>query len=319
MGWSRRVKLIVSLSWMLLLMPAVTFAAGASLIPMGHSIGIQMELKGIYLTSDMPISSTDELKKGDVIQRLNGQEMKELTAFEQAVQKKSGAESYELGVLRNGRLHTVQVDRQFLNRLTPFLKDRTEGTGTLTYVDLQKGTYGALGHQIIDSTLDAAPSFKHGAIYLSEINQIKKSAPGIPGYKVSSIVDQANLLGNIRTNGVYGIFGVWKNTYNKVLAEPLEIMQPVDLEIGPAEIFTTVRDSTVESFTIQITKIEEEQFHFVLTDSKLLQTTGGILQGMSGSPVIQKGKFVGAITHMFVDEPEKGAGLFLVTMRSGEK
>src|SRR5690606_7146350 len=101
--------------------------------------------------------------------------------------------------------------------------------------------------------------------------------------------------------------------------EPLKIMQPSELQTGDAEIFTTVKGTEVESFSIRITQVEEEQFQFILTDPKLLETTGGILQGMSGSPVIQNGKFVGAVTHMFVDEPKKGAGLFLVTMRDGER
>ena len=88
-----------------------------------------------------------------------------------------------------------------MKRLLPFLKDRTEGTGTLTYVDPDKGTYGALGHQIIDSALKSPPSFKTGAIYLSEIGQIKKSVPGNPGYKISTIVEDEDFLGTIRING----------------------------------------------------------------------------------------------------------------------
>ena len=105
----------------------------------------------------------------------------------------------------------------------------------------------------------------------------------------------------------------------EVLAEPLEIMHPADVKVGEAEIYTTVKGTKVESFSIRITSVEKDQFHFILTDSKLLEMTGGILQGMSGSPVIQNGKFAGAVTHMFVDEPEKGAALFLETMRKGEK
>lgn len=92
-------------------------------------------------------------------------------------------------------------------------------------------------------------------------------------------------------------------------------MKKDEIKAGKAEIFTTVEGTEVESFTIDITSVEEDQFHITLTDPRLLEKTGGILQGMSGSPVIQEGKFAGAITHMFVDEPEKGAALFLETMR----
>jgi len=227
-------------------------------------------------------------------------------------------EKIHMNITRKGASIEVLAEKDAVKRLLPFLKDRTEGTGTLTYVDPQNGTYGALGHQIVDSSLKSPPPFKHGAIYLSEIEQIKKSIPGSPGYKISSIVKDDEYLGTIRTNGIYGIFGTWNDAYKKVLAEPLEIMQPAELQTGAAEIFTTVKGTEVEKFSIRITDVEEEQFHFILTDAKLLEATGGILQGMSGSPVIQNGKFVGAVTHMFVDEPKKGAGLFLVTMRDGE-
>ncbi len=95
-----------------------------------------------------------------------------------------------------------------------------------------------------------------------------------------------------------------------MLAEPLEIMQPAEVKVGTAEIYTTIKGTEVESFSIRITECRTRSVPFHLTDPKLLEATGGILQGMSGSPVIQNGKFVGAVTHMFVDEPEKGAALF---------
>jgi len=135
----------------------------------------------------------------------------------------------------------------------------------------------------------------------------------------SSIVKDERILGTIKENGIYGIFGTWNDTYSKVLAEPIEIMQPEQVKEGEAEIFTTVKGTEVESFSIKITKVDKEQFHFMLTDATLLETTGGILQGMSGSPIIQNGQFAGVVTHMYVDEPEKGAALFLTKMRTGEK
>jgi len=296
----------------------ISASSGDRVIPMGHSIGIQMDLSGIFVTNDVLVNNEQWLKAGDSIVRLNGTDIISIGDFEH-VMMKAKKEKIHMNISRKGAAVELLAEKDAVKRLLPFLKDRTEGTGTLTYVDPQKGTYGALGHQIVDSSLKSPPPFKHGAIYLSEIDQIKKSVPGTPGYKISSIVDDEDYLGTIQTNGIYGIFGTWNDAYKKVLAEPLEIMQPSELQVGAAEIFTTVKGTEVEKFSIRITDVEEEQFHFVLTDQKLLETTGGILQGMSGSPVIQNGKFVGAITHMFVDEPKKGAGLFLVTMRDGER
>ena len=242
-----------------------------------------------------------------------------LENFERTLSVIRDKQNVSMFILRNEETIQVQSDSEAMKRLIPFLKDRTEGTGTLTYVDPENGTYGALGHQIIDSSFNSPPSFTEGSIYLSKIGQIRKSMPGHPGYKISTIAKDEHVLGTINKNGVYGIFGTWNDAYKKVLAEPLEIMQPSNVKVGEAKIFTTVKGTEVEAFSIQITSVEKDQFHFTLTDAKLLEMTGGILQGMSGSPVIQNGKFAGAVTHMFVDEPEKGAALFLSTMRSGEK
>ena len=322
MGWSKQLKLIVSFSVVLLLMPIDADAASGndeSLIPMGHSIGIKMDLSGIFITNDVLLGKDEWLKAGDLIGEVDGVEISKLKNFESALSTIRDKEKVTILVLRNGETFQVRSDSEAMKRLIPFLKDTTEGTGTLTYVDTEKGTYGALGHQIIDSALKSPPSFTKGSIHLSEIDQIRKSAPGNPGYKISSIVKDESKLGTISKNGIYGIFGSWSSASKEVLAQPLEIMHSADVKVGDAEIYTTVKGTKVESFSIRITNVEKDQFQFILTDLELLKTTGGILQGMSGSPVIQNGKFAGAVTHMFVDEPTKGAALFLETMRKGEK
>ena len=146
-----------------------------------------------------------------------------LKNFEKALSSMHDKKEIALHVIRDEENSQIQADGEAMKRLLPFLKDRTEGTGTLTYVDPDKGTYGALGHQIIDSSLNSPPSFRSGAIYLSEIGQIKKSEPGIPGYKISTILENEDILGTIQINGIYGIFGSWNNAYKKVLAEPLKL------------------------------------------------------------------------------------------------
>lgn len=322
MGWSKQFKLIVSLAIILLFLPIGAKAASGNeqaLIPMGHSIGIKMDLSGVFITNDVLLGKDEWLKAGDLIGQVGNTAISKLKNFEQALSTIHGKEEVSVLVTRNGEPFQVQSDSEAMKRLLPFLKDRTEGTGTLTYVDPNKGTYGALGHQIIDSSFKSPPVFQAGSIHLSEIEQIRKSVPGNPGYKISTIIKDAHPLGTINKNNIYGIFGVWNKAHEEVLSKPLKIMHPVDIKVGLAEIYTTVEGTKVESFSIQITKVEKDQFLFTLTDAKLLEKTGGILQGMSGSPVIQNGQFAGAVTHMFVDEPKNGAALFLQTMRNGEK
>jgi stage IV sporulation protein B len=303
MEWSKQLKLIVSFSVALMFLPVnVNAESGSSesLIPMGHSIGIKMDLSGVFLINDVLLGKDEWLKAGDLIGQVNNAVISKLDNFEESLTGIREQEEVTLLISRNGETFQVQSDSEAIKGLLPFLKDRTEGTGTLTYVDPKKKSYGALGHQIIDSSFKSPPVFKEGTIHLSKIEQIRKSAPGNPGYKISSIVKKDHTLGTINKNGVYGIFGSWNDSYEEVLAEPLKIMHPTEVKVGEAEIFTTVKGTQVESFSIQITKVEADQFHFTLTDAKLLEKTGGILQGMSGSPVIQDGKFAGAITHMFV-------------------
>jgi len=322
MGWSRQLKLLLSFSLVLLLLPINAGLVSANdkvLIPMGHSIGIKMDLSGVFVTNDVMLDEDVWLKAGDLIEKVDNVSILKLEGFEKSLSNTHNLQKITMHILRDVEIVQIHSSSEAVKRLLPFLKDRTEGTGTLTYVDPSKGTYGALGHQIIDSAFNSPPSFTDGSIYLSKIGQIRKSLPGNPGYKISSIVKDEHILGSIKKNGIYGIFGTWNKAYKQVLAEPLEIMQPTSVKEGEAEIYTTVKGTEVESFSIQITSVEKDQFHFTLTDTKLLETTGGILQGMSGSPVIQNGKFAGAVTHMFVDEPEKGAALFLSTMRTGEQ
>ena len=322
MGWSRQLKLALSFSLVLLFLPVnAGFATSQDgmLIPMGHSIGIKMDLSGVFVTNDVLLEKDLWLRAGDLIEEVNNVPLTKLENLEKTLTGIRDKQNITILIIRNDEKIQVQSDSEAVKRLIPFLKDKTEGTGTLTYVDPKKGTYGALGHQIIDSSFNLPPSFTAGSIYLSKIGQIRKSMPGLPGYKISTIVKDETVLGTINKNGVYGIFGSWNDAYRKVLAQPLEIMQPANVKEGEAEIFTTVKGTEVESFSIRITRVEKDQFLFTLTDVGLLETTGGILQGMSGSPVIQNGKFAGAVTHMFVDEPEKGAALFLSTMRTGEK
>lgn len=322
MRWHKQLKFIVLLSIVLLCWPIgeeKAFANEETLIPMGHSISIQMDLAGVFLTNDLLVHNDEWLKAGDLIERIGDAPVTDLVIFEEILEASIADEKVTLQLSRNGNSFEVDSDYEAIKRFLPFLKDRTEGTGTLTYVDPKKKVYGALGHQIIDSSFKAPPSFKDGTIHLSTIEQIRKSSPGNPGYKISTVVKEAETLGTIQKNVVYGIFGTWNTNEQSVLSKPLKIMQKNSVKPGKAEIYTTVQGTEVESFAIEITSVEDDQFHFTLTDAHLLEKTGGILQGMSGSPVIQEGKFAGAVTHMFVDEPEKGAALFLETMRFGEE
>lgn len=316
---TKQFKLALSLSMFMLLLPMNVFASAFTLIPMGHSIGITMDLAHVFVTNEVQISDKEWLYVGDAVHQIGEQKIQSIEQVQDAIQNEANASEIATTIMRNGEQVTIQATHEQLQNVIPFLKDKTEGTGTLTYIDLQKKSYGALGHQIIDSSLQSAPIFSTGFIYLSEIEQIRKSTPGRPGYKISTVTDQLQKLGTIQTNNIYGIFGVWSEELANELTQPMEILPQASVVVGKAQLLTTVEGTNVEAFDIEITNVENDQFLFTLVDSTLIEKTGGILQGMSGSPIIQNDKFAGAVTHMYVDEPKKGAALYIEKMRSAEK
>ena len=305
-----RQFVVLSMLIVLLCMPIQVLAA-KKLIPMGEAIGIQLQLSHVFVAHDILLASNQWRKGGSVIEKINGMSVKTLVDAKQAIQN-GGQQQWT--IQNEGKQQLVDVQENEASNVVSFLKDETDGVGTLTYIDPETQKYGALGHQIVDSTLQKAPKFHDGSIFLASIHQIRKSIPGQPGYKISSIEKQQTRLGTIDKNTVYGIFGRWEVGYQKRLPKAIEIMHEKDIKIGKAEIYTAIEGSKVEVFTIDITKVENKRLEFVVSDEKLIEKTGGILQGMSGSPIIQNGRFVGAVTHMFVDEPKKGAAITVVEM-----
>jgi len=295
--------------------PIQTFAAEmGKLIPMGHSIGIHLHLKGVFITNDVLINDDQWLKAGDFVQTINEEKVNKQKDIQAIVKNIPSGQSVIFTVKRSDRTLNFNVTKEDLQNFYPFLRDQTEGIGTLTYIDPKNGEYGALGHQIIDATLKTPPAFVNGSIYLATIEQIKKSTPGHPGYKISTVLKEENPLGTIKTNQIYGIFGDWKSTNKSDLPKPLEVMKENEVKIGEASIYTTIEGKKVEKFSIMITTVKSDTFQFELTDDQLISKTGGILQGMSGSPIIQNGRFAGVITHMFVEDPTKGAALPMTQM-----
>lgn len=286
-------------------------AFAKKLIPMGESIGIQLQLPFVYVAHDVLLPNGHWLKKGDVITEVNGSSV---TSVEK-IKDQISSNELTLSVKQKAQeKRELSLTSEQANNILPFLKDETDGIGTLTFIDPESKQYGALGHQIIDGVLNEPPDFTDGSIFLASIEQIKKSSPGNPGYKIS-VIDNNNIrLGNVKSNDLYGIFGSWESDLKESLRKPIDIMNEEEIELGKAELYTAIEGSEVEAFEIDITKIEDNFLQFVVTDKELLEKTGGILQGMSGSPIIQKGQFVGAVTHMFVEQPSKGAAITVTEM-----
>ncbi|MGE6488474.1 SpoIVB peptidase S55 domain-containing protein [Paenisporosarcina sp. NPDC076898] len=293
----------------LLLLPAHSFAEknDNALIPLGQSIGVQLKLEKPTFVHDVLINDQWWFKSGDQVLSLNEKSIGSIADWKK-LSKNVNEVQVSIEILRENKRKSVLVSTDKLESMLPFMRDHTEGIGTITYVDPKTQEYGALGHQIVDQQISETPPFLGGTIFLSEIARIHKSTPGNPGYKIAKQAAVHVQAGNVKENTVYGVFGELLESDMKQ-GDAIPTLTAKNIKKGSAELFTAIDGNDVQAYDIEIIKVEETTFQFIVTDQELINKTGGILQGMSGSPIIQDGKFAGAITHMVVDNPVKGAAI----------
>lgn len=298
-------------------------------IPGGQSIGVTLYTKGalvvgitgIELSEGTTINPAREagMLPGDVIVSINGVEVENADHVSTLVNEAKG--NLDIVVDRTGRLLNLQIkpasDIGGKLRLGVWVRDSTAGVGTLTFIDPNGRWFGGLGHAITDLDTGHVLSVKQGEIYFSQIIQINKGESGMPGELQGMFSGSSGTMGLIMKNTEYGIYG---KLYNDVevgkISEPIAVARRDEVSLGNASILCTVDDEGVKEFSCEIIKITEQSMAaqkgmvIRITDSELLEKTGGIVQGMSGSPILQNGKLVGAVTHVFINNPAKGYGLY---------
>ncbi|MFC6039930.1 SpoIVB peptidase S55 domain-containing protein [Paenisporosarcina macmurdoensis] len=302
-------RFITILLGLLIVFPTHSLAAksGDVLIPLGHSIGVQLKLENPTFVHDVMIDEKWWFKNGDQIISLDKKSIESIADWKKT-SKENNNPKVSIEFLRESKRQAVLVSANQLQSMLPFLRDHTEGIGTITYINPATNEYGALGHQIVDQQILQKPPFLGGSIFLSDIARIHKSTPGKPGYKIAKQSSFHVQVGNVKENTVYGVFGVLGNSKLEK-GRPIATLKANNIQKGKAEVYTAIEGNEVNSYQIEIIKVEKTTFQFIVTDKELIAKTGGILQGMSGSPIIQNGKFAGAITHMVVDNPVKGAAI----------
>ncbi len=302
------------------------------LIPVGLPVGIYLEAEGIMVIGVGEFRGQDGveyapskyiLQSGDYIRKLNGEEMTDKDVFIERIMNSCGEEQV-LTVERGGELMELKVcpvrDENGDYRIGAWVRDNAQGVGTMTYIDSQ-GNFGALGHGINDVDTSTLMELDDGTIYQTEIISIHKGAVGRPGEMVGMIIySDDRIWGDIDENCERGIFGKCNDVgKNVVEGESIPIGLKQEIVKGPAQILCTV-DGTRKYYDIEITGIRMDNdninrgIELVVTDPELLEITGGIVQGMSGAPIIQNGKFIGAVTHVLVQDATKGYGIFIETM-----
>jgi stage IV sporulation protein B len=267
------------------------------------------------------------IRVGDIITEINGNKIETMTDVAPYVQ--------EAG--QNGQALNMMISREsgkFTTKLTPlkdkgentyklglYIRDSAAGIGTMTFIHPQSKKYGALGHVISDMDTKKPIVVEDGEIVRSTVTSIEKGSNGDPGEKLARFSSDREIVGNIQKNSPFGIFGeINKQIKNGILDKPIPIALSNQVKEGPAKILTVVNDDRVEEFDIEIVSTIPQKFPATkgmvikITDPKLLEKTGGIVQGMSGSPIIQDGKLVGAVTHVFVNDPTSGYGVHIEWM-----
>ena len=306
-------------------------ADSTSVLVSGSTVGIYMETDGVLVIDTGEIISEDGqtvdpacniVEPGDYIVAFNDET---ITCKKDLVKDLENLtqDTVTLQVIRNGKKIPLLLDPvkdvKGEYKLGVWVRDNTQGIGTLTFVD-QNGKYGALGHGISDVDTGELLHIDDGALYQAQIVGIQKGSSGSPG-ELSGLIhyEAEKIIGSIEKNCEQGIYGKLTDMSGLSGLKKMEIANKQELEIGPASVLCCV-DGEIREFEAEITRIDmnhedtNKSFVIQVTDPELLEMTGGIVQGMSGSPIIQNGKFVGAITHVFVQDSTGGYGIFAETM-----
>ncbi|MDE6284948.1 MAG: SpoIVB peptidase, partial [Bacilli bacterium] len=240
------------------------------------------------------------------------------------IEKAISAKEVEGPYLRNGKektsiLELIEEDGIYKTGL--YVKDSITGIGTLSYIDPETKIYGALGHEITESNTNSIVEIKSGVIFRNYITGIDKSSNGVPGSKNAKFYYNTKY-GTILKNTNAGIYGIYEADFPD--KEKMAVADPSEVKIGKAEIYTVLEGEKIGKYQINITSINEtskvKNISFEIEDVSLVEKTGGIVQGMSGSPIIQNDKIIGAVTHVIIDNPLTGYGIFITSMlEEGEK
>ena len=307
------------------------------LYPGGQSIGILLRTDGILVVGKSAVIDQDGnsfypaskagIDVGDVIVSINGMQVThdDQLAF---LVNQFGSQGQEITLhikRKNKEMDKVVVpvycQESKSYRIGLYIRDNAGGVGTLSFIDAETGKYGALGHMISNQDTQEKIDIIKGKLVLADIEGIKKGLEGYPGEKIGRFVDNHSL-GTIEKNSTAGIYGEFTDE-DFLASNPYHQLMPTaaiaDIQLGEAEILTVLEGNKVESFTVKIEKIkpydrEGKGLVLKVTDPVLLEKTGGIVQGMSGSPIIQNGKIIGAVTHVLVNDPTKGYGIFIEDM-----
>lgn len=287
----------------------------------GESIGLNLstgvKISGKYQvdTDDGKISpwESSNILVDDFILKFDGKDVSDISSLHSIINEIGVKDEVEIVLKRNQKILKTKIDicknKKGAHTIGLYVKDKVIGVGTITYYTLDSH-YGALGHGALESEMRG----NIGNIMPSSVSGIKKAVEGVPGEKKAELENVT--IGTIEKNTNIGVFGKFKNTNLIKNNKVVEVAEISEISLGKGEIITVIDGKNKESFAIEITYVDKQSekdikgIKFRVTDEELLEKTGGIIQGMSGSPIVQNGKLIGAVSHVIVDNPTNGYGVF---------
>ena len=318
-------KILLFCLFSFLIIPNTILAYSDYIIAGGENIGIELNSKGIIIVGTYEVAGINNaglagLQTGDRIIKINNANVNNIEDMLNLIEKSDNKENINITYIRGNKENTTNLKlsktEDNIYKTGLYVKDNITGVGTLTFIDPNTKLFGALGHEIIEKNTGQKLEIKDGKIYSSTVTGITRSDIGKPGEK-NAKYDSNNIFGTVNENTSSGIFG--KYTMNIPDKKLYAVAKEENIKTGKAKILTVIEGNTVDNFDINILKINNydnntKNILFEIIDNRLLKSTGGIVQGMSGSPIIQDNYIVGAVTHVVVDDPSKGYGIFITKM-----
>ena len=334
-----RVYRVSLFGWLPLTKVVVDVVPLVEVYPGGQSIGVLLSTEGLVISELGAVVDLEGrerypardagIRPGDILLSIEGHPTRRPELVSQLVNSLAPEKRFlNLEVKRDDRILTLTVEpakalqtsifgqSSYQYLLGILLEDPAAGVGTLSFFDPKTGRFGALGHTITDS-LGRPVTISKGTIVEAAINSIRYGSRGAPGEKIGFFHGEQNILGTIDSNSSLGIYGQLVGSLAKsAFTEPVPVAFAHQVRTGPAEMYTVLEGTNIERFSVEIVKVVnqtrpgEKGMVVEVTDERLLKETGGIIQGMSGSPLIQNGMLVGAITHVFVNNPTRGYASF---------
>ncbi|MDD2234185.1 MAG: SpoIVB peptidase [Desulfitobacteriaceae bacterium] len=304
------------------------------LLPGGQSIGVSLQTQGVMIVGQASVNKNGSktfpakeagIETGDSILKINGKEVHTDQDVAHLVNEAGkNQQTITLHIKHQNQIieksvQAVYCDESKRYRIGLFVRNEATGVGTLTFIDPITKKYGALGHVINDLDTNQRIEVSQGLITNSTIYGIEKSTRGHPGEKQGTFSNNSKLTGNIEKNTPVGIFGQINGEVSSLFKEPIEVGWASEIKEGPAKIYTVLHGEQIQDFDVKIERIipnrtDSKNMIISIVDPKLIEITGGIIQGMSGSPIIQNGKIIGAVTHVFINDSQRGYGVFIQNM-----